>query len=513
MNAELAEFEIRLLNGLCRLLYKGEYERFISPCNIGRVQAEYLTALLKKNADTVYGRKYGFGKIRCYKDFAKRVPLTKYEDYEPYIKAMANGAENVLTSERVLLFELTSGSSGGKKLIPYTPSLKREFQRGIKPWLCDIYTKLPEVRSGKSYWSITPVTEGKSRTKSGIPIGFEEDAEYFGFIEQGIMRRIFAVDGSVKFPENTDRFYFETARQMLNCGSLTLISVWNPTFLTILCGHIRDNAKELAKTLPEERRGGFIRAVSENRFERVFPRLRIISCWADGSAADHIMELRERFRGVYIQPKGLLATECFVSFPLVGEEGSRLSVYSHFFEFRRLSDGKIVTAGRLRCGEYEIIVTTDGGFYRYCIGDIIEVLETYPDRPPRIRFLRRGGVSSDLFGEKLTEEFVRGTLIKLRINGSFCLLAPYGKRYRLYTTAENITSEALDAALREGFHYDYCRRLGQLDRAEVVQITGAPNKNYIEKLTADGMRIGDIKPAVLSARGGWENYFTERKLK
>lgn len=503
--------EQRLLNGLCRLLYSSEYRRFMSPCNISRVQGEYLKALLAQNADTVYGRKYGFGEIRCYRDFAERVPLTKYEDYEPYIQAMADGAEKVLTNERVTLFELTSGSSGGKKLIPYTPTLKREFQRGIKPWLCDIYTKLPEVRAGKSYWSITPVTEGKSRTKSGIPVGFEEDAEYFGFVEQSIMRRLFAVDSSVKFPGDMDRFYFETARQLLNCGSLTLISVWNPTFLTILCDYIRNNAAALVETLPESERAEFLRNAAENRFERIFPELRIISCWADGSAADCIDEVRDRFRGVYIQPKGLLATECFASFPLVGEEGSRLSVYSHFFEFRRLSDGRIVTAGKLRRGEYELIVTTGGGFYRYCIGDIIEVLETYPDRPPRIRFLRRGGVSSDLFGEKLTEEFVRNTLKKLGIADSFCLLTPYDKRYRLYTTADNTTSEALDSALREGYHYDYCRKLGQLDSAEVVQITGDPRKSYIDKLAADGMRIGDIKPAVLSNRSGWENFFTERK--
>ena len=506
------EFECRLLNGLCRLLYSGEYKRFAAPCDVGRVQGEYLAELLRRNADTVFGRKYGFEKIRGYKDFARRVPLMKYEDFKPYIEAMANGAENVLTSEPVLLFELTSGSSGGKKLVPYTPSLKREFRRGIKPWLCDIYTRLPKVRSGKSYWSITPVTEGKSRTSSGIPVGFEEDAEYFGAVEQGIMRRIFAVDGSVKFPENMERFYFETSRQLLNCGSLTLISVWNPTFLTILCDHIRNNAAELAKTLPPKRRGEFLRAASLNRFERVFPKLRIISCWADGSAADHIAELRDRFRGVYIQPKGLLATECFVSFPLVGEEGSRLSIRSHFFEFRRLSDGEIVTASGLGRGEYEVIVTTGGGFYRYCIGDIIEVLETYPDRPPRIRFLRRGGAVCDLFGEKLTEEFVRGALKNLGISGSFCLLAPFGKRYRLYTTAENVSSETLDSALREGFHYDYCRKLGQLDCAEVVMKTGDPNRDYIEKLTADGMRVGDIKPAVLSSRGGWEYFFTERNL-
>ncbi|MBQ2264702.1 MAG: GH3 auxin-responsive promoter family protein, partial [Oscillospiraceae bacterium] len=31
-----------------------------------------------------YGRKYGFSGIRSYADFAERVPLSVYEDYEPY---------------------------------------------------------------------------------------------------------------------------------------------------------------------------------------------------------------------------------------------------------------------------------------------------------------------------------------------------------------------------------------------------------------------------------------------
>lgn len=496
-----------LLNRICRLLYRGEYRRFMKPCSVKQVQTRYLLDLLRKNSETTYGKRYGFSEIRSYEEFAEKVPLTVYEDYEPFINEISDGKKNILTSEDVTLFEPTSGSSGGKKLIPYTKTLQKEFQRGIRPWLYDIYKNVKGVCDGMSYWSITPVTDGKSYTSCGIPIGFEEDTAYFGRLEQALMRRIFAVDGSVKFAGNMQDFYMQTALQLLKCKSLALISVWNPTFLSILCDHIRDNAPELAVKLPSDRRAMFLRAAAENRFDRIFPQLRIISCWADGSAADDIADIAERFPGVYIQPKGLLATECFTSFPLTGEEGSRLSIYSHFFEFRRLSDGGIVTAEGLTPGEYELMITTGGGFYRYLIGDIIEVLEVYPDRPPRIRFLRRSGISSDMYGEKLTEGFVRSVCAALGITDCFCLLAPEEKRYCLYTTSENITCEALDKALRESYHYNYCRDLGQLECAGVCRVHGNPSQVYLERLSAEGMRLGDIKPAYLSRRSGWAEYF------
>lgn len=499
-----------ILNGICRLMYGGEYRKFCAPCNIKKAQFGYLADLLRKNADTEYGGKYGFGNIKSYREFAEKVPLTVYEDYEPYIEKIANGGKRVLTAEDVLLFELTSGSSGGKKLIPCTRSLKAEFQRGIKPWIYDIYSKVEGVCSGKSYWSITPVTAKKSFTHAGIPIGFEEDSEYFGAAAQAVMKHIFAVGSDVKFSSDMRDFYLKTSRELIACSELTLISVWNPAFLTILCGFIAENAEILGKGLPSDRKRRLMAAVRKNNFSLLFPNLKIISCWADGSAADCIDEVRRRFPGVYIQPKGLLATECFVSFPLVGEEGGRLGIYSHFFEFMSLANGRIYPAHALKKGEYELIVTTGGGFYRYRIGDIVQILETYPDRPPRLRFLRRRGVASDLFGEKLTEEFVRGVCTALGINGVFCLLAPEGSQYLLYTAADNIDDDTLDRALRDSFHYDYCRSLGQLKKARVVNVCGDPMGDYIKRLTDDGMRIGDIKPAYLSRKSGWDKYFSEK---
>lgn len=98
---------VKLLNGICSLLYKREYKRFISDCDIRKVQEKYLLKLVRKNSKTVYGRKFDFKNIRSYEDFAKKVPLCTYEDYEPYINAMADGENNVLTKERPILFEVT----------------------------------------------------------------------------------------------------------------------------------------------------------------------------------------------------------------------------------------------------------------------------------------------------------------------------------------------------------------------------------------------------------------------
>ncbi|HAM68452.1 MAG TPA: hypothetical protein DCP68_02395 [Ruminococcus sp.] len=493
------------LNRLCRAMYRSSRTRFLAPRSIRQVQRSYLHQLLRRNADTVYGSAHHFAEIHSLRDFMSAVPLTEYEDYVPYIERIAAGERGVLTAEPVILLEPTSGSSGGRKLIPYTQSLKSEFQRGIRPWLCDLYTQMPEIMRGKSYWSITPVTAGKQFTAGGIPIGFEEDAAYFGRAEQHIMRHIFAVDSSVKFAGSTEQFYHDTAVQLLQCRCLTLISVWNPTFLTLLCGYIRQNARQLAQALPQCR--AQLHAAAENRFDRVFTGLRLISSWADGSAADDIPALRRLFPQICIQPKGLLSTECFASLPLLGEAGARLCVDAHFFEFRSLADGRIYPAERLHCGEYELIVTTGGGFYRYQTGDIVEVLEVSPVHPPRIRFLRRKGIAVDLCGEKLTEAFVRSICKKLGIAEHFCLLAPEGKGYTLYTDASDISAERLDAALCEGYHYAYCRRLGQLRQAAVMRVSGDPARVYLERLTAEGMRLGDIKPAYLSRRSGWAEWF------
>lgn len=249
-------------------------------------------------------------------------------------------------------------------------------------------------------------------------------------------------------------------------------------------------------------------------YERIWPHLRLISCWAGGAAADSIPLLKSYFPNVVIEPKGLLATEAFVSFPYDGQ-ASALSLRSHFFEFEK--GDSIFLAHELKAGErYSVVVTTSGGFYRYRLHDVIEVVG-HVDQCPLLRFIGRADAVVDLRGEKLHEIFaaeaVRQTLAKQSVEARFAMLAPTeaGDGYVLFIQTDDAADLAadLDDALRASFQYDYCRRLGQLRRCEVFRIDPAVDAaaRYLAQCAALGQRLGDIKPAALHPFRGWAKVF------
>src|SRR6185436_1736085 len=95
------------------------------------------------------------------------------------------GHSNVLTSDKVELLEPTSGTTRrGSKLIPYTRSLRRQFQRAIAAWIWDLMRYRPAARNGRAYWSISPAFGGRRHTLQGVPIGFDDDTAYLGLFER-----------------------------------------------------------------------------------------------------------------------------------------------------------------------------------------------------------------------------------------------------------------------------------------------------------------------------------------
>ena len=259
---------------------------------------------------------------------------------------------------------------------------------------------------------------------------------------------------------------------------------------------------------------------------RVWPRLALISCWADAGAARFLPELREAFPGVEIQPKGLLATEGFVSFPLVDRPAAALAVRCHFFEFEeadRSGPAPCRLAHELdRHGRYRVIVTTAGGLYRYRLHDEVEVVG-FHNQCPLIRFLGKGDQVSDLVGEKLAEPHVRDVLDRLpvlrAIRPRFALLVPVldrPPRYRLYIQG-HATDSLLDAlrvelqcGLEENSYYRHAVALGQLAVAEVSALDPAGEsawRLYERHCLGEGQRCGDIKPIALDRRTGWPERF------
>ena len=197
-------------------------------------QERLLLRLLARNAGTEYGRRYGFATIRSAAEYQARVPLTTYEDYRDAVRRIGEGWRAVLTRDPVDLLEPTSGSTAATKHIPYTAALKGEFQRAIAPWIAGLFRRDPRLLRGQAYWSVTPVARQDARTSGGLPIGFDEDVEYFGLLQRSLVQSVMAVPGLVRLIEDLDTFRYVTLLFLLRSRALALISVWNPTFLTLL---------------------------------------------------------------------------------------------------------------------------------------------------------------------------------------------------------------------------------------------------------------------------------------
>jgi hypothetical protein len=241
----------------------------------------------------------------------------------------------------------------------------------------------------------------------------------------------------------------------------------------------------------------------------LWPRLRVVSCWADGNAAGPAAALARRLPGIVLQPKGLLATEGVVSIPYQGRHP--LAVRSHYLEFED-DAGRIGPVDGLRQGvNYRVLMTTGGGLWRYRLNDVVRVDGTV-GRTPSVRFVGRYGTCSDRAGEKLSEGFVARVLDEWfaelgKAPPAFAMLAPDtdggGCRYTLYVDDEPEPSDALDALLSRNPQYAYCRRLGQLLPPRVLRVRAGSYEAYVGRLMQAGQRLGDIKPTALSPRDGW----------
>lgn len=115
------------------------FKRVIS--NTRDAQKRCLFRIIKRNEGTEFGKKHNFSSIRSISDFRSNIPVSKYESYTEYIELISGGKKNILTKDPVVMLEPTSGSTAPSKHIPYTENLRAEFQKGISPWIFDLFSK------------------------------------------------------------------------------------------------------------------------------------------------------------------------------------------------------------------------------------------------------------------------------------------------------------------------------------------------------------------------------------
>ncbi|PDW03293.1 GH3 auxin-responsive promoter family protein [Candidatus Viridilinea mediisalina] len=519
--------------------------------DVAGVQWAVLRQLLRQNATSRYGRVYDFASITSVAEYQRRVPLVDYDHLRPAIEQIAAGVQGVLTSERVLLLEPTSGSSAATKLIPYTAGLQASFQRALSPWLADLLLHDPQVRRGRAYWQVTPLAQQEQRSSGGLPIGFAEDSAYLGGLQQSLSGLVLATPPGLARLASLETLRYVTLLALLRCADLSLISVWNPTFLSLLLERLAPWGEQLVRDLaqgtlsppepltpalaarlgrwlrPDPQRAALVQqalkaAPSAPELHRMlWPRLRLVSCWADGYAARSAYSLARNLPQAILQPKGLIATEGFVSFPLLKQPGAALALRSHFFEFLPSCGGEARLAHQLALGaSYEVVISTAGGLYRYRLYDQVEVVG-HLGACPLLRFQGKNNLVADWFGEKLNEQHVRSALEALfsryAITPSFAMLACntslHPPAYTLYLEAaiapalQPSLAHALEQQLQQNIHYRYCRNLGQLGPLRIFKIHHGAQNAYLTACQRHGQRSGDIKALALHRYDGWETIF------
>jgi hypothetical protein len=476
-------------------------------------QAQWLLDCVRRNAGCTYGRSHAFERIRSVADFRQHVPLNDYGHFAPFIERMAQGEADVLFSGLPVAFEYTSGNSSAGKLLPYSAASLADFAHALRPWLGTVARRYQLF--GPAYWAISPALRQAQHTSGSTPIGLP-DAAYLGEDLIPVFAALSAVPPAVGAIGDLAQWQQQTWLALLRSGNLALISIWSPTFLLALLEALPSHADALSAQMQAADETAALhrlqRYLASGDGRVLWPQLRLVSCWGDGSSRTYYAELRRRLPQADFQPKGLLATEGVVTVP--DDDGAPvLAAHSGFFEFIDENGGIHLAHELNESACYELVMTTAGGLYRYRLGDRLRC-RGRSQGWPILDFLGRAGLVSDLVGEKLAEAFVADCLTNaLPTDGGFRMLIPQtapAPHYLLIADNEAApcNAAAVEQCLLHNLQYRYARELGQLQALRALPVH-RPLAAYLRRMVRQGMRLGDIKPVALRPETDWLTTFSE----
>ena len=512
----------KLVRGLTTAVraYASPYRRLFAArlADPARTDARLARELTRRMAATAYGQHLGVRGGDDLANYRRKVPIVGYGDLRPWIDRQMRDEGSVLTPDRVLFYEKTSGSSGPAKYIPYTARLRRSFSRMFVLWVDDLVTHGPKLETGVVYFSVSPSFADEHRTARGTPIGLDDDAEYVEGWMRPLLRRLTPVPPAVRQLSSAS-FRRALTLHLLASESLEVVSVWSPSFLSVVLEHLEETRHELLAIL---RSGGVTlegrrfewRTITHTRLRALergdfpWPALRIVSSWANGWAHGQAELLAARLPATtLLQGKGLLATEAPVTFPLLGACGGVPLLGEVLVELEDDAGGIGNLADAVVGAEYAVVVSQLGGLHRYRLGDRVRVTGRLA-RTPLLDFVGRADVS-DLAGEKLSSALVEEVLTRLVPAGVFRMLLPVEgspPHYLLLLEGDDrdlggaSLLARLEASLTEVHHYRIARLLGQIGPARIV-VRATMGREVHDALMARGTKLGDIKgTALVTAR-------------
>ncbi len=365
--------------------YKRIYEIDLYREHAREIQEEVLFNLLNTAKSTEWGEKYKYATTKSWECYKENVPVTRYETLEPLINRMIQGDKSVLWPGVMKWFAKSSGTTNAKsKFIPVSKeSLDDCHFRGGKDVLAIYYRNNPgaSLLSGKS------LTLGGSHQMTNL-----SNKAYYGDLSAIMIENLpFWTDFHrtppteiALIPEFEEKIA-QITKTAIQDNVTSLAGV--PSWFLVLLRHIleytgKSNITEVWPNLELFIHGGVSFEPYKQQYKRIIP-----------SGNMHYMETynaSEGFFAIQDDPSGtdmllMLDYGVFYEFILAGHTEEEHPV--------------TIPLWKIELGvNYAMVISTNGGLWRYMIGDT--VMFTSKD-PYKLRITGRTKHFINAFGEEI----------------------------------------------------------------------------------------------------------------
>jgi len=346
-------------------------------------QRNVLQHLVTQAQYTEFGRKYKFSRLFTVKDFKTRIPIHEYNDLKSYINRMMAGEQNILWNTPIYWFAKSSGTTSDKsKFIPISEeSLKDIHFKGSKDVLTNYYKNFPDsdLLTGKS------LVVGGSHQVNNL----DEEIQYG--------------DLSAVLMQNTPFWGHWIRTPQLN---IALLDEWESKIEHLAQNTINENVTSLAGvptwTIILIKR--ILEISGKKTLKEVWPNLEL---YMHGGVS--FVPYRDQINKLIGVPINYLemynASEGFFAAQNMPDDEGLLLYTDHgiFYEFLPVEEyGKSNETIGLKEVElhknYALVISTNGGLWRYLLGDTIEFTSL---RPFKIKVTGRLKHYMNAFGEEV----------------------------------------------------------------------------------------------------------------
>jgi hypothetical protein len=352
------------------------------------VQQEVFQKLIEQAAKTTWGIQYGYDSIYSIEDYQQRVPVSTYDDLKPYINRLREGEQNLLWPSEIKWFAKSSGTTSDKsKFIPVSNEALEECHfRGGKDVIAFYTRERPD----------NAILKGKALTLGGsAEVNNFSNQSYYGDLSAVIIENLPFWAQFIRTPaaeiallpdfeEKLHKIISHTVNE--NVTSIAGVPSWNLVLLRAILDYTgKSNMLEVWPNLELFTHGGISFAPYRELYRQLIP-----------SEKMNYLETYNASEGFFGIQDELACDDMLLMLDL--------GVFYEFIPVDRLEDPNppTYTVREVEQGvNYAMIITTNGGLWRYMIGDTVVFTSLSPHK---IKISGRTKYFINAFGEEVIED-------------------------------------------------------------------------------------------------------------